>query len=313
MDYFMTMIPVTIDAKLAYINLTGDILLKTEYEYGGLFSEGLAVVGRNKLYGCIGQNGSQVIPLKYDNIGKCCESFFRVMKDNLWGLLHKTGIMTIPLSYAAMGNCANGLVSVQKEQGIKTMYVDTQNNIVIEDNGATVIDEFSEGRVVSRDDRLQLSGFRNTGGKWAINPEYTVASKFSEGYAGVGKLIKKKELTGFINVNGEVILPFEYETTISKFSNGLAIVIKKSKCGAIDKNGTWIIPPDYYFLSDFSDGLTFFRKTAKSKIGFIDTQGVERIGERFITVLPFVNGVAKVKDDNGWVYINKEGTVIWRL
>lgn len=309
----MTIIPVTIDTKLAYINLAGEIILKTEYEYGGFFSEGLAVVGRNKLYGCIDQSGSQVIPLEYDNVGKCCEGFLRVMKDNLWGLLHKTGTITIPLSYAAIGNCANGLVFVQKEQGIKTMYMDTHNHIVIEDNGATVVDEYSEGLVASRDDALQLHGYRDTKGEWAIIPEYTAASRFSEGCAGVHKLIKKKELAGFINVKGEEILPFEYETTIPKFTNGLAIVEKGSKCGAINKSGSWIIPPDYFFLGDFSEERALFRKSAKSKIGFIDTQGVERIDERYISVLPFVNGVAKVKDDNGWAYINKEGAVIWRL
>lgn len=309
----MTMIPVTIDAKLSYINMVGEITLKTEYEYGGFFSEGLAVVGRNKLYGCIDQNGCQVIPLEYDNVGKCCEGFLRVMKDNLWGVLHKTGTITIPLSYAAIGNCANGLVFVQKEQGIKTMYVDTKNHIVIEDNGATVVDEYSEGLVMSRDDVLQLHGYRDTKGEWAIVPEYTAASRFSEGCAGVHKLIKKKELAGFINVKGEEILPFEYETTIPKFTNGLAIVEKGSKCGAINKSGLWIIPPAYYFLGEFSEERALFRKTPKNKIGFIDTQGIERIDERYITVLPFVNGVAKVKDDNGWAYIDKEGAVIWRL
>ncbi|MDR1905920.1 MAG: WG repeat-containing protein [Clostridiales bacterium] len=102
-----------------------------------------------------------------------------------------------------------------------------------------------------------------------IQPVYDEIFAFKEGLA----CAEKSDLFGYIDVDSNVVIPFEYELGMS-FKEGLACVTKNNKTGFIDKEGTVVI--------DF----------------------------RFEAAMSFEDGVARVKEDGKWVDIDKNGVTV---
>jgi len=92
-------------------------------------------------------------------------------------------------------------------------------------------------------------------GEIAIPAQYRRAWVFSEGLAAV----QKNGMIGFIDRTGKTVIDFKYPfhgNPLSDFvfEHGRCIVADTTgKCGIIDKNGKWIIKPDYENISAFEE------------------------------------------------------------
>lgn len=92
-------------------------------------------------------------------------------------------------------------------------------------------------------------------GEIAIPAQYRRAWVFSEGVAAV----QKNGMIGFIDRTGKTVIDFKYPfhgNPLSDFvfEHGKCIVADTTgKCGIIDKNGKWIIRPDYENISAFEE------------------------------------------------------------
>ncbi len=95
---------------------------------------------------------------------------------------------------------------------------------------------------------------------------------------------------------------------INCLQEGLSVVSKDGKYGAIDANGKEIIPPTYDFLGGFNDGLSQAKKGNKK--GYINKQGNEVIPFEYDFANNFENGIAKVNKDEKWFYIDKAGKLV---
>jgi hypothetical protein len=63
---------------------------------------------------------------------------------------------------------------------------------------------------------------------------------------------------GFIDKNGNQVIPLEYDYARGFSECGLAVVSKNGLVGAIDTNGNEVIPFIYQSISDFSaDGVAW--------------------------------------------------------
>lgn len=85
------------------------------------------------------------------------------------------------------------------------------------------------------------------------------------------------------------------------------------KWGYIDKNGKWIINPQFNYCSNFSNGLAVIGTDTEENIkyGFIDQTGKIIINPQFNGAGDFAsNGLAAVEIDDEWGYIDKSGTVV---
>jgi tetratricopeptide (TPR) repeat protein len=84
-----------------------------------------------------------------------------------------------------------------------------------------------------RDHRTDKWGFKNLEtGNVIIAPKYTAAYNFSENLAGA----KKWDKWGFIDIEGNEIIPFRYDY-VSSFQNGIAQVILKDQTWCINHKG----------------------------------------------------------------------------
>ena len=107
----------------------------------------------------------------------------------------------------------------------------------------------SEGDSLTVFFKDDLRGFLNTKtGEVVIPAQYKKAWVFSEGLAAVmdhsGKI-------GFINKDNEVVLPFVYNYREKwaidyYFNNGYCVMTdERGACGVIDKEGNWVMEPQY--------------------------------------------------------------------
>ena len=306
--------------KVCYIDSEGNMILETKYPVGGDFSEGLAVVAlsRDGKYGFIDEQGNLVIDMRFDDTGDFSEGYCKVEVKKKWGLINRSGEFVIKPKYHDMGNCSCGLIGVEKKEDDNPAYIDTEGNVVIPNNGTKHITDFSDGLVSSRDDKKRRHGYRNTKGEWAIHPIYTLAFDFSEGLGGVAKLVGKEELTGFVDREGNEVLPFKFSTTIAEFHDDRLIVWKESGdeawAGAIDKTGNLVIDYKFAYLDEFYEGLASACTQQDGKNCFINTNGEMVIPEEYIRIMrPFKNEHAwVVHEKEGHVYINKKGKIIYR-
>ena len=91
-----------------------------------------------------------------------------------------------------------------------------------------------------------------------------VAKNYSENLIAVSKNGK----VGFLDKNGEVIIPFKFDIDASnrlpfKFSNGFGLVYLNKKYGFINRKGETVIPFEYDAISSFDEGQAAGLKNGK--------------------------------------------------
>ena len=86
--------------------------------------------------------------------------------------------------------------------------------------------------------------------------------------------------------------------------NGYALAKQGDKYGFINKEGKYVINPQFKILGDFSEGLVYASSDGE-EYGFIDKTGKYTINPQFDEAYSFSEGLAAVKVDEKWGYINK--------
>ena len=216
-----------LDGLYGLADAEGNILRPNRYNSMGKFTDNLAVVKINNeeedsvLYGYIDSNGNEVLPTVYPWIGKRQGDYSTVMADGVWGLfsLKDHTIVYFPdVSY--LGPCSEGICSINMG-----------------------------GSFDPKEKRVKggLWGYASSDGQIRIQPRFNTVRGFSEGVAAV----KLDEKWGFINVNGETVVPCEYDEVDSNFENGSGRLIKDDEVYVFDENGEII--DSYAFERDEDD------------------------------------------------------------
>ncbi|MEO1655904.1 MAG: WG repeat-containing protein, partial [Bacteroidota bacterium] len=122
---------------------------------------------------------------------------------------------------------------------------------------------------------------------------------------------------GYINFDGEVIIPLEYEA-VGGFSENLVAVnqggvkedyeLKGGKWGFLNREGKVIIPLKYEDVQVFQESLVAVKQ--HGKYGFIDSRDQVIIDFQYEDVQGFQEGLAAVKKDGQWGFIDRKGNWI---
>jgi len=175
--------------------------------------------------------------------------------------------------------------------------------------------EDSQGRMIK--DWYILDKMGNT-----IKLKYDIADATPFNEDGIAAIIAKSNYTErrvkYINTKGvEVYIglskgQYNYAVPeIGAIRDGLAKFYDTSnkKYGYIDKQGKIVIPAQFVYADDFSEGLAIVQKDYKYY--FINPQGEQAFDKQFSNrPLPFKHGYSGVKKTNKkCVYINKQGEV----
>lgn len=128
-------------------------------------------------------------------------------------------------------------------------------------------------QVDSKKDASQVILVDEDGKKTTVAMQALKIHGFSEGMAAILSMDKKY---GFIDASGTLAVPCRFELA-GPFFNGMAWAKEeKGKIGYIDKTGKWVIKPEYDAAKSFDP----------------------------------VSGVARVKKDGRWSYIDQSGKIL---
>jgi hypothetical protein len=151
------------------------------------YTNDLALVRKNGMYGFMDKSKAMVIPLKYEEATSFeDDGSAQVKKDGKWGMIDTHGDFIVPLQYDQLGPFYND-VSRAKFEG-KWGFIDRKRNPVIPFEYQKIGGRAREGLIwAQKNDKF---GFINMRGEVMIPFEYDIAGDFYEGLAPVW--IKRK-------------------------------------------------------------------------------------------------------------------------
>jgi hypothetical protein len=91
-------------------------------------------------------------------------------------------------------------------------------------------------------------------------------------------------------------------------ADGLLVVTVDGKHGFIDLSGRMVIPPEFDFAWQFSEGLASAWRSGRA--GFIDRTGAFVIAPRFEYARAFHEGLAEVQLGGLWGFVNRAGSLV---
>lgn len=322
-----------VTGKIGYIDQTGKIIVRAQFEYTGPFSEGLAVVRMGGKFGYIDETGALVIKPQFDAAYQFSEGLALIEINGRNGYIDKGGTVVIEPRFRpqdgleSLGFFSEGLALVEADQepgyGHRLAYINKQGDLVIKlsigwgyGNGAN---RFHEGLAAIRIDGK--TGYIDKRGNQVINPQYNSASDFSEGLA----VIEVDSKYGYVDKQGNQVIKPQFQSA-EDFSKGLARVWIWKEIngrnefvgGYIDKRGNPAIEPQFVSAKDFSEGFAAIAIANKDgyRYAYIDEHGKNVFGQQFQEAASFSEGLAavRIRGKDGsygkWGYINNKGNQV---
>lgn len=158
--------------------------------------------------------------------------------------------------------------------------------------------------------------FINSQGQTIINgKDYSAMSSFSGGLALV---CKSSFACGYIDTTGKVLIPFDLGISLlsSGFVGDYAVVHKGRKYGIIDRQGRWIIPPQFSSALLHEDNwlIASIEESPNSQFGYFDLKTKTwSIFPRFTDAHAFEQDTAWVHAKNKWGLIDRKGNYLLPL
>lgn len=282
-------------SKCGYINDNGEIVIPLQYDRANDFKNGYAVVC-DYTHSFVKTIGSGLGAYKQSCGG--------------YGIINKTGNRVTSFDYCSIDPLSESKFWVgaydDNERHIMYGVLDLNENRKLSLNYSEPILKFSEGKAPVHKDDGRLWGYVNEDGGEVISCIYRWAYPFSNGIAIVENEIGEK---GIINHQGKLIVPFGKYGGFENPSEGLIKVGKNGKFGFIDMNGQEILPCIYDFVQPYSEGLAVVKNT-NGKYGYVNQNGEVVIPFKFDSASSFSEGLARVKTNHKWGYIDADGNEI---
>ena len=285
------------------------------------FSAGLAAVRYNGKSGYIDKNGNEVIPLKYDGAESFSEGLAAVCINDKWGFIDKSGNEVIPLIYESAGSegFSEGLAAVSRTWD-NWGYIDRAGNEIIPIGTFSYGDAFSGGVAIvtsgswdyDKVERLQWGLIDKSGDMVVPFGVYAKLEPATDGmvWAATADRSGTLDRMGYLDNTGKEIVPLGKYDFCGGYAEGLAQVMVgdwgTGKWGFVDSSGTEVIQPVYDWVAPFSDGLAL-----AYGVGFIDKTGnVVLPIDKYDSVGSFSEGVALIRVDGKWGFIDKTGSEV---
>lgn len=306
-----------IGGKWGYVDKVGNIAVPFNYDaVAERFHEGLAWAKRGTKFGFIDAKGKWIIKPKFDTVVDFHRGRALVRKDTGWYMLDPRGKIVMqcisfhPYKVEEIGRFHDRRALVYTDRGYG--YID-MNGLWIAEPQFVTANDFSEGLAAVRTG--STVGFLDTTGKFAIPAIYDNAASFSEGKACVVKMGDYL----LIDKTGNTVLDIPYLDDVTKISQGVAVIQEQGKWKVLGVGANVIRDLGYhygrdsgYFVYHFQENIApwvYFEKWRSGyRCGYIDLNLNQIKPYAFEWVRHFSNGLAAVKTEGKWGYIDKKGT-----
>ena len=204
---------------------------------------------------------------------------------------------SIPLIYDKAFSVDIGYTAVIKERKVGLMNPD--GKFVTKMEYDNILPNYEGFLCVAKNGKY---GFINLKGEEIIPCIYDEPSNFSEGAASV----KKDGLWGILKKDGQMLLPCESKYRIGPFKDGYASITEGffEELKHIDHNGR-IIPDSLFF-----DPNKPLPRQVENGMAYLDKKGNRVIPQTFAYAEEFKEGLAWVRTDRTWGFINLQGKMV---
>ncbi|NQT24128.1 WG repeat-containing protein [candidate division KSB1 bacterium] len=155
--------PVKINDKFGYINKSGELVIDFQYDSADLFFNGLAAVQKNDKTGYIDEQGKVIIPFIYEKGKSFSEGLAPVMQNLKWGFINKTGEFVITPQFKQIGHFSEGFARFLGDNE-KWGFINKSGEVAIQPQYEWILTDFSDGtaRVISEDGTIDIKGDHHT-------------------------------------------------------------------------------------------------------------------------------------------------------
>lgn len=309
------------NGKYGYVDESGNWVVEPKFWKVDEFERGVARVQVDGMWGFLNEDGSWLFEPVLHEADSFSNEVARVRKGFFYGFINRKGEWVIEPK----------LLEAWPFEGDSVTGIFNSDNVMafISNNGKMITDFNLEGLVSYNvpahfmyDNRIRAKkdekyGFLNLNGTWVIPPNYKRVREFSEERAFVNKKDNNEDYD-LIDVDGNILM--KSIEPVYKFKNGMAIVKKPLdrgerdvyytyKAGVIDKDGNWIIPPQYDEINEFNNGLAVIQDNGKK--GVINVKGEIIIPIEYKNIIQEKNYINIIDSKNKEGLADKQGKVIF--
>ena len=227
--------------KEAIIDSTGKFLFPPKYDQVSIFTDSIYIVKKDGLCGLVSHSEKEILPCIYSDIGVLHENMSQIILDDLLGFINGKGEIVIKPKYDTPLNYQDLCVF---KSGKATVSKSDKYGAI--DTTGKVVIKFSQhqlGRINSLFPykKKELWGYMNLNGKSIVDPIYNYAEDIKDGSC----LVQKDTLFGCLNSKGKIIIPIEFDNIQQLNETPYLIVQKNSLLGIIKTNGEVTLQNEY--------------------------------------------------------------------
>ena len=276
-----------VDGEIGYVEVaTGRVICEPQWSNGGPFSEGLAAVEKDGLWGFIDTQGNIVSELQWDFVFGFSEGLAAVEKDDLWGFIDTRGNIVSELQWDDVDyeGFSEGLMVVEKDG--KCGYIDTCGNLALDcqwDRARS----FSEGvAMVKKDGKW---GLIDASGNEVVEPQWIEMWHYLDDLY----VVLDGEKLGFMDSQGNALTELRWNSIArSPDENGYILVRAKNA------------PIEY------SAWYSYSVRNPGERCGLIDSEMNVVVEPVWDDVRSTADGFFLVKDGEGWMAVDEHGEQI---
>ncbi|QAU32857.1 WG repeat-containing protein [Janthinobacterium sp. 17J80-10] len=331
------------------MNGCGEILVPPAFQDVAPLRQGLAVAVKQGKYGYIDADGNVAVPFMYEDAADCCQDLLLVKSDGLWGALDRDGQEVIAPRFAALehdvGNEAlravldgrHGYLSLSGElmAGYSEQPLLLAEQAFAGERAVFIARETPPEADTGAPRQILVDALgRPCGDQHFAAITYGAHDDgLLPACAGDAQGMRH----GYIGLHGETVIGFRFAAAES-FSEGLAAAADMAApaCyGYIDRRGNWAIAPRFDYAGTFHHGLAVASSGAPApgwrerlhalirnwrpapakdaplrRYGYIDRRGHYVIAPRYLEARAFSEGLAPVRTERGWCYIDTCGVPV---
>jgi hypothetical protein len=292
------------DDKWGLMNEKGEIITDALYDFFGLFSDGLALIGVGDKYGFMDTSGKMIVSLTYDDAKSFSNGLAAVKKEGLWGFVDSNGSVYINFTFKKVESFDDyGYAIVQSSQDNTWGLINKNTKLLvlksfneIEGNGPIYAAKLGLEYMLYKSDGTRFNTqiyekvwgidgyfanlqFKGEDLNFWFNQDGTVFKSKDYDSSFFGELrIDEDNVTHFTVKDNKFIevyfhnstYRFEGSSLIQIIENEQFIIERNLKVGILNKDKTILIEFIYDLLYKTDDGYFIF--VINDKFGFMDSK-----------------------------------------
>ena len=283
--------------RCGYADSSGKWLIMPQYEAGGFFHDGLAVIEQNGKMGIINKKNEMVTDFVFDDI-EADTDLFMVSSGDMYGVIDRNGDFLFDTVYNDISILDNGYISVQKDS-LYAFYNTSGNRMTMAlydmvlnfegglcpvsiNNKIGAVDEnlkliipcdneslhfYSDSLLILGKDNAQK--LENFNGERINDSLYEEINTLKNGFS----LCIQNSKIGYLNADGKQVIDNKFDVfpaygLLAGYLNGRAVVSYEGKFGVINTTGDFVIKPKHELIINCGQ---YFGVKKKEKWTIIDT------------------------------------------